>query len=265
MTAPVNDAWDSGQAYERYIGRWSRRVAAEFLGGMDTDARGAWVDVGCGTGALTSAILAHCEPRSVDGIDASQAFISRAQEQIDDPRVRLRVGDAAHLPWPWATFEVAVSGLVLNFVTDPPAMIREMARVTRTGGRVAVYVWDYADGMQMLRRFWDAASAIDANARAIDEAKRFPVCQPGPLAELFEHAGLRSVGVTAVEVPTVFNDFDDYWQPFLGRSGPAPAYVASLDDGTRERIRSHLESQLAGDGGPINLVARAWAAQGVVT
>jgi SAM-dependent methyltransferase len=259
------DSWDSGSAYEQYVGRWSRVVAAEFLRWLAPRTGLAWADVGCGTGALTSTILAMTEPASVAAVDASESFVTVARQYIGDARARFETGDATRLPWPSASGDAAVSGLVLNFVRDPDAMAREMARVTRPGGCVAVYVWDYAGGMQMMRHFWDAAVAASPHDASLDEAERFPVCQPGPLQALFERNGLRAVTARAIEIPTVFRSFDDYWRPFLGGTGSAPAYLASVTEETRERIRQHLQSRLAPTPDrPITMTARAWAVRGVV-
>jgi trans-aconitate methyltransferase len=257
--------WDSGAAYEQYVGRWSRQVAVEFLDSLDALRDLAWADVGCGTGALTAAILARHQPASIHALDASESFVDRARELIGDARVRFECGNAIQLPWGIDRFDACVSGLVLNFVPDPAAMVREMTRVTRRGGTVALYVWDYADGMEMLRLFWDAAATEDASAAALDEARRFPICQPEPLRELFTSAGLQSVAVAAIGVPTVFQTFDDYWRPFLGRTGPAPAYLASLQDDTVERIKQRLHARLTAEAGePVALSARAWAVRGRV-
>src|SRR5258705_1373614 len=160
MSRAVADAWDSGHAYEQYVGRWSRRVATEFLRWLAPCPRLAWADVGCGTGSLASSIRAMCDPSSVSGIDSSEGFVSRARQHIDDARARFETGDATHLPWDSAAWDVTVSGLALNFVPDHESMVREMARVTRPGGSVAAYVWDYAGEMQMMRHFWDAAVAV---------------------------------------------------------------------------------------------------------
>jgi trans-aconitate methyltransferase len=265
MSRTAAEAWDSGHAYEQYVGRWSRAVATEFLRWIARPSGLAWADVGCGTGALVSAILAMCEPSSVSGIDSSEGFVSQARQRIGDPRARFEAGDATHLPWESAVRDVVVSGLVLNFVRDHESMVREMARVTRPGGTVAAYVWDYAGGMQMIRHFWDAAGAVSPNDAKLDQAERFPICQPGPLQGLFEKAELRSVTVRAIDIPTVFQNFDDYWTPFLGRTGAAPTYLASVSDEVREGIRLCLKSRLASTPDtPIELAARAWAVQGVV-
>ena len=261
----ARDSWDSGHAYEQYVGRWSRKVAPEFLRWLAPSRGLAWADIGCGTGALTSAILTAWEPSSVYGIDSSEGFVSQVQQHFTDPRAHFESGDATHLPWDAAVCDLTVSGLVLNFVPDHDSMVREMARVTRPGGVVAAYVWDYAGGMQMMRHFWDAVVAVSPQDARLDEADRFPLCQPGPLQALFEKTGLKSVTVRAINIPTVFQNFDDYWNPFLGRTGAAPAYLASVGDEARERIRSYLKSRLVTtQDGLIELSARAWTVQGVV-
>lgn len=265
MSSTITEAWNSGDAYEKYVGRWSRKVAIEFLRWLAPSPGLAWADVGCGTGALTSNILAMCQPALVEGIDSSEGFVSQARQRIRDPRARFETGDATHLPWDSAVWDVTVSGLVLNFVRDHESMAREMARVTKPGGSVAAYVWDYAAGMQMMRHFWDAAIAMNPNDAKLDQAERFPLCQPEPLKALFERMELKSVTVRAIEIPTVFQTFDDYWDPFLGRTGAAPTYLASVSDEVRERIRLHLKSRLVSvHNGPIELTARAWAVQGTV-
>lgn len=261
--AQRKDRWVEGDLYEPYVGRWSRRVAQAFLDWLDLPAGKDWVDVGCGTGALTQAVLDRASPRSVTGIDSAPGFVHRARARVSTPGVRFEVGDARALPLPDDSADVAVSGLVLNFVPQPQEAVAQQVRVVRPGGTVAAYVWDYADKMELMRYFWNAAGELDPAARQLDERVRFPLCAPGPLAGLFAQAGLSGVAVRAIDVPTVFRDFDDYWSPFLGGQGPAPGYAMSLDDAhraaLRERIRSHLPA--AADG-TIHLVARAWAVRG---
>jgi SAM-dependent methyltransferase len=257
------DRWSSGSDYESYIGRWSRLVAAAFLDWLDIPPRRRWLDVGCGTGALTGAILAAVDPDSVVGVDQSASFVAHAQATVTDSRASFRIGDAGRIGMDAGGVDVVVSGLVLNFVPDLGAALAEAQRVVPPGGVVAGYVWDYAGGMQLLRRFWDAAVELDPAAHHVDEAVRFPTAAPDPLAIAFTAAGLEAVETRPIEVPTVFADFDDLWTPFLSGTGPAPAYVASLTTSARNALRERLRASVAGPaGGPIRLTARAWAVRG---
>jgi SAM-dependent methyltransferase len=256
--------WASGAAYEPYVGRWSRLVAREFLSWLAVAPGRHWLDVGCGTGALTQTILEFCAPASVRGVDRSDGFVAYAQAQVQDARARFTAGDAQALPDETGHYDAAVSGLMLNFIRQPEQAAHEMARVVRPGGMVAAYVWDYADKMQFMRHFWDAAAALDPNAAELDEGRRFGLCQPGPLAELFGRAGLNEVEVREIEIATTFQDFDDYWLPFLGGQGPAPSYTMALSEERRDALRERIRAGLpfASDGS-IPLIARAWAVRGV--
>lgn len=260
---PGVEAWAVGAAYEPYVGRWSRLVARELLDWIQVPAGCGWLDVGCGTGALSETILARGAPRAVLGVDRSEGFVVHARTRVADPRARFEVGDAQALPVPDGAFDAVVSGLVLNFVAEPARMAAEMARAARRRGSVALYVWDYGAGMELIRFFWDAARELDPRAAALDEGVRFPICAPVPLAALLAAAGLSGVETRAIDVPTRFRDFDDYWSPFLGGQGPAPTYAASLPEERRralgERIRAALP--VAPDGS-IRLTARAWAVRG---
>src|SRR5918995_6547659 len=191
------DAWDSGDAYEPYVGRWSRHVAREFLGWLAVPPGGRWLDVGCGTGALAQTVLALATPSEVVGIDPSPAYVAFARGRVNDPRVGFEVGDAQALQAAPATFDAVVSGLVLNFVPEPERAVSEMVRVARPGGVVAAYVWDYAEGMRMMRHFWDAAVELDPSAGELDEGRRFPLCAPEPLVDLWERSGLGKAEVRA--------------------------------------------------------------------
>jgi SAM-dependent methyltransferase len=255
--------WASGAAYEPYIGRWSRLVAREFLAWLALPPESRWLDVGCGTGALSATILAFAGPATVTGIDASEGYAAYAREQIRDGRAQFRQGDAQALPFQDGDFDATVSGLVLNFLPEPSRGLAEMARVTEPSGAVAVYVSDYAGEMQLIRHFWDAAAALDPAAAELDEGRRFPICRPAALERLFTEAGMEDVAVRAIDVPTLFRDFDDYWSPFLGGQGPAPGYAMSLNQERRAALRECIRADLptAGDGS-IQLIARAWAARG---
>ncbi|MBI5354347.1 MAG: methyltransferase domain-containing protein [Chloroflexi bacterium] len=264
MSSKPKDNWASGDKYEPYVGRWSRLVAREFLKWLSVPAGSQWLDVGCGTGALSQTILQFAEPAKITGIDRSEGFIAFAREHTPDNRVQFEVGDAQSLTAGSGIFDVAVSGLVLNFIPQPDRAVAEMARVVRTGGLVAAYLWDYADRMQMIRHFFDAAIALDPNVEELDEGRRFPICRPDGLSQLFGSAGLRNVEVRPIEVPTVFRNFDDYWNPFLGGQGPAPSYAMSLSEDRRAALREQIRTGLPfAPDGSIPLVARAWAARGI--
>jgi SAM-dependent methyltransferase len=261
----AHEVWSVGDAYEAYVGRWSRRVAEAFLHWLDLPARRRWLDVGCGTGALTGTVLALADPVDVVGVDPSEDFLANARARIIDSRSNFRVGDARSLPFPDRSFDTVVSGLALNFVPGPGRAVAELARVATPGGVAAAYVWDYAEGMAMIRYFWDAAVALDLAAAGLDEGRRFPLCRPEPLADLWVDAGLDNVTVHAIEVSTVFTDFEDYWRPFLGGQGPAPGYVASLTEEHRRTLRDLLRVRLpVSPDGSIPLTARAWAVRGTI-
>ncbi len=263
-SASTSRLWAAGEVYEPYVGRWSRKVAPQFLRRLGIAPGGDWLDVGCGTGALSETILATCAPAAVLGIDPSEAFLAYARQRVVDPRASFRTGDAQALPVPDDTFDAVVSGLVLNFVPDQAKAVAELRRAARPGATVAAYVWDYAEGMQMMRYFWDAAAALDPDgAGGRDESLRFPLCRPEPLHALFAGAGLDQVEISAIEVPTVFHDFDDYWTPFLAGGAPAPAYCAALDEPRRAALRERLRASLPiAPGGSIPLSARAWMVRG---
>jgi SAM-dependent methyltransferase len=257
------DVWALGAAYESYVGRWSRPIARELLRWLAVPPHSRWLDVGCGSGALVEEILEHASPGAVLGVDRSEGFVAHARSRVTDPRAAFEVGDARALPVESGAFDAVVSGLVLNFVAQPERMVAEMVRAGRPGSAIALYVWDYAAGMELVRRFWDAARALDPAAAALDEAVRFPGCAPAPLEALFAAAGVSAIGTRAIDVPTRFRDFDDCWSPFLGGQGPAPTYAMSLPEDRRATLREALRASLpiAADGS-IPLSARAWAVRG---
>ncbi|MCZ4316534.1 class I SAM-dependent methyltransferase [Comamonadaceae bacterium G21597-S1] len=261
---PVSDTWESGDPYERYVGRWSRQVAPRFLAWLAMQPGRRWLDLGCGTGALSAAVLDHAAPDSVTGVEPSDGFRATAQGNLGG-RARLLAGDASAIPLADASVDVVVSALVLNFVPDPRAALIEMARVTGAGGTVAAYVWDYAGRMDLMRHFWDVAAALDPAAARLDEGVRFPLCRADALQAAFVDAGLRQVAVTPIDVATRFADFDDYWQPFLGGQGPAPAYAMALEPQARAALRDTIRTRLPlRADGSVDLLARAWAVRGTV-
>jgi SAM-dependent methyltransferase len=260
MPTPLpSDRWQLGNPYERYVGRWSRRLAPPFLAWLAVPAGKRWLDVGCGTGALCAAILEHCAPASLTGVEPSDGFRQVARQSLPG-QVVLCPGQAGEIPLPDAQVDALVSGLVLNFVPDLEAAFREFSRVAIPGATFGAYVWDYAGKMELMRYFWDAAVALDADAGPLDEGRRFPLCRPDALLAAVLGAGYHGAEVTAIEVPTIFSTFQDYWEPFLGGQGPAPSYAMSLDEPARDRLREELQRRLpVQSDGSIALVARAWA------
>ena len=264
MSWPAPDPWTGADAYESFVGRWGRAVARTFVPWLGAARGGTWVDVGCGTGALSGTIIELATPGRVLGVDPSEPYLARARQAVPGPVAEFRVGEAAALPVADRSVDAVVAALVLNFVPDVPAALAEWRRALRAGGLAGAYVWDYAAGMEMLRRFWDAAVALDPGARELDEGVRFPITRQGGLGAAFHAAGFTRVETRPIDVPTRFTDFDDLWRPFLGGQGPGPGYVATLDPVRRDRLRVRLRATLpSGPDGSIDLTARAWAVRAV--
>jgi SAM-dependent methyltransferase len=258
------DSWTDGSGYESYVGRWSRGVAREFLQWLAVRPGSTWLDFGCGTGALSQVILAENSPRLVIGCDRSSGYVAFAKQQTSDERAQFVVAQLPDLPRVAHGFDAVVAGLVLNFLPTPAEGLAAMTARARNGSTVAAYVWDYAQGMQLIRIFWDTAIALDPAARGLDEGVRFPLCRADSLRELFRDAGLRDVQVHPIVVPTVFRDFEDYWAPLLSGQGPAPGYVMSLSMEHRAQLRDALRQRLPPSAdGVLALSARAWAVRGI--
>jgi len=258
-----SDRWAAGSSYESFMGRWSRSLAVRFVSWLGISPGGNWLDVGCGTGSLVRAICGHADPSSVVGCDPANPFIEFAREHTHDSRTSFVLAGVGSLPRSSGGYDSVTSLLALNFFPDADAGVREMRSVAAPGGTVSACVWDYAGGMEFLRRFWDAAIAVDPSARQLDEGPRFPICRPDALTALFDRAGLRELRCEAIEIPTEFSSFDDYWQPMLGGTGPAPSYVASLDAERCAALTNRVEETLRpGSDGVIALTARAWTVRG---
>lgn len=251
-------AWSSGDHYEPFMGRWSRLVAEDFVEWLDVEPGKRWLDVGCGTGALTETIAERSAPAQLIGIDPSASFIEFARNRLGD-RAHFEIATATSLPLDDDSVDVAVAGLVLNFVTDLVRGLAELSRVVRVNGHAGGYIWDYSRGMHFLDIFWAAASEVDGSARSFYESSRFGGWAPERLEQLFSGIGTH-VETKAIVIPTVFAHFDDFWRPFLGGQGPAPSYLQSLSDPDREKLREILRERLpyAADGS-VPLEARAWA------
>ena len=258
------DAWNAGQNYEHYMGRWSRQLAADFLRWLAPPRRADWLEIGCGTGALTTTILSDCQPRSIVAIEPSRDLLAYARSMVIDKRVTFDIAEARSLPVPNSAFDVVTSALVLNFIPEKRAALVEMKRVLKPGGLLSFYVWDYpGGGMGFIDAFWQAASEIDDKARDLDEARRFEFCTPKGLASLCREAGLMTATIEPVEIETVFPDFNAFWRPFTLGAGPAPGYCAALSHVQRERLKSRLRERL-GVEDPIHLAGRAWAMKAVL-
>jgi SAM-dependent methyltransferase len=257
--------FSGGDAYERFMGRWSRELGpllVTFAGVRDGDAV---LDVGSGTGALAAAVAAVAPRSRVIGIDPAAPYVAFAQARQSGDRVRFEVGDAQQLRFADRSFDRTLSLLVLNFIPDPARALDEMVRVTRPGGTVASAVWDYPQGMEMLRIFWDEAVALNPAADARHE-RHMPLSRQGELGRLWREHRLRNVSEEALTIRMRFSSFKDYWVPFLEKQGPAGEYVATLTADEREHLRSRLRTRLLGDGPDRRTVlsARAWAVRGTV-
>jgi SAM-dependent methyltransferase len=247
------------------MGRWSRQLAPELVTFADIGDGQTVLDIGSGTGELAFAVARAVPSSRITGVDPAAAYVKFAQSQAPSDRVRFVVGDAQRLEFADRSFDRAVSLLVMNFIPDRSKAMRELVRVTKPGGVIAAAVWDYGDGMQMLRVFWDEAVALDPSVAARDE-RNMPLCKRGELGEFWRAHALTAVEERPLTVQTPFKSFDDYWAPFLGGQGPAGAYVRQLGETDRAALRDRLRRRLLGDGpdGPITLQARAWAVKGVV-
>lgn len=259
--ASRHDAWQAGDRYEVYMGRWSRQVAPRFLNWLGAGEGLDWLDIGCGTGALSAEILARCNPKSLISIDPSDGFIAAASAALRDPRAAFRVADAQALPLEAASRDIVASALVLNFVPDRRNALAEMKRVARPGGTIGLYVWDYPNGgVEFMHQFWIVATSLDPAARDLSEDKRFPFCTSDALSSLMRDADLSRAEYTPIEIDTVFYDFADYWLPFTLGAGPAPGYCAALAPDAQQRLKEKLHERLPRRAdGSIHLKARAWA------
>ena len=268
MTPPAGDPRGAAtfrtpaEAYDRHIGRYGRELARAFIAATEVRAGRRALDVGCGPGALSTELVALLGAEQVAAVDPSASFVDACRRRL--PSVQVEVGSAEALPFDDAGFDYALAQLVLNFMTDPPAGVREMRRVTRRGGTVAAAVWDYAGEMTLLRRFWDAAVALDPAAADRDEGRCMPFCTPEELGELWSAAGLADVSVVPVVVAARYDGFEDLWQPLELGVAPSGAYAVSLDPEQRTALKEELRRRLGARADPFRLTARAWIATGRV-
>jgi SAM-dependent methyltransferase len=247
-------------AYDRYIGRYSGELARALITAAGVRHGERALDVGCGPGGLATELVALLGAEHVVAIDPSPPFVEACRRRLPDTDVR--VGSADALPFGDAAFDHALAQLVVNFMTDPPAGVRELRRVTRTGGAVSAAVWDYAGEMTLLRHFWDAAAALDPSAADRDEGRSMPYCTADSLGGLWSGAGLADVRVIAAVVAAGYDDFEDLWRPLEVGVGPAGAYTAALAPERRSALKAELQRRLGAGDEPFRLTARAWIATG---
>jgi SAM-dependent methyltransferase len=246
----------AADAYDRFMGRYSGPLSPQLadLAGVRSGQRA--LDVGCGPGALTAELVTRLGHAAVAAVDPSEQFVAAAR--IRNPGVDVRQASAEHLPFGDHEFDVALAQLVVHFMADPVAGLSEMARVARRGGVVAACVWDLAGGGGPLSIFWQAARAMDPDAN--DESHR-PGARQGHLAELFEVAGMREIEATSLSVSLEHPSFDEWWEPFTRKVGPAGAYVAGLDPERQAELRERCRALLPS--APFVITGRAWAARGL--
>jgi SAM-dependent methyltransferase len=246
------------------MGRWSRTLAIQFVDWLQPATRVDWLELGCGTGALTAAICSRADPISVTACDPAVPFVDYARQNLLDARVTFVVAGADDFPFRAGGYDQITSLLALNFFPAPNDALQVMRAAACKGATVSACVWDYSAGMEFLRYFWDAALDVDPAAQDVDEGRRFPICTPDALTRSFRDAGLDDVQCDPLEIITRFESPVDYWTPFLGGTGPAPAFVASLDSEKVDLLRATLDRRLprAADG-TITLRARAWAVRGL--
>ncbi|MEN8139039.1 MAG: class I SAM-dependent methyltransferase [Bacteroidota bacterium] len=259
----INVNWISGDPYDYFMGRWSSLIAPKFIKWLNMPPHISWLDVGCGTGALSEAIAQHGEPQNISCIDTSEEFIKMAKKRLSG-NGEFVVANVSDIPFKDNSFNIVASGLSLNFFPNIENVLSEMKRVTKPDGTIAAYVWDYADRMDFLRYFWDSAYQVDSKSRKLDEGIRFPICNSGGLINLFQKAGLINIESSALDIYTVFKNFEDYWKPFLGGQGPAPGYINSLDDESKEKLKNNIHERLPTEpDGSIKLLARAITIKGL--
>jgi ubiquinone/menaquinone biosynthesis C-methylase UbiE len=251
----------AADVYDRYIGRYSPALARAMCeaAGVRTGQRA--LDVGCGSGALVERLAGMLGAENVTGIDPSEPFVNATRVRV--PGARVVAGSAESLPFADDEFDVTLSQLVVNFLTDPEQGLREMSRVTRPGGVVGGCVWDYGGEMTLLRTFWDAAAALDPQrVEPLMETYTMRFARPEELEELWTSAALDDVDVGSIDVEAAYDDFEDLWAPFPTGVGPAGAYAASLGENAQAALREEFRRRLGEPGGPFTLTARAWRAVG---
>jgi SAM-dependent methyltransferase len=256
-----------GAAYERFLGRWTRLVAEPFVAFARLPPDGDILEVGCGTGSVALALAPRRPQGRVVAIDIAEPYVAYARHRQGAAPVRFAVCDACHLAYRDHAFAGAVAQLVLNFVPNAIAALREMRRVTRPGGTIAAAVWDFRGGLVYQRLFWDTAAGIDPAAAAVrDRLFSHPLALPEGLIDLWQQAGLAKTERASLTIRMDYPSFNDYWEPLLGGQGPVGTYVGELSPALRAEIEERVRgAYLSGaPDGPRSMTATAWAVRGIV-
>ena len=252
----MQDNWNDGDPYEYFMGRWSSKMAIEFFSWLNPAANQTWLDLGCGTGALSKVIKSKYHPNHIICMDPSEDFLKIAKKELGNAQIL--VGTAGDIQLSDNSVDITVLGLVLNFIPDLESALIEIKRVIKSGGLVAAYVWDYSGKMEMLRYFWNAAIIENPDAVKLDEGVRFPICNEDELKTAFSQAGFENISIAEIDIETHFQNFEDYWNPFLGGQGPAPTYLKTLSKDQFEKLKASVYESLPIDAdGSIRLIGRA--------
>ena len=258
-----NASWNNSNLYNQFMGLWSIKVAQLFLNLLNEKYRiqeKSWIDVGCGTGALTFEIMKYAKPEMIVGVDPSKDFLPK---ENTNKLLSFKIGSSDNLPIESGNFDFAVSALALNFMPNKDQCIKEMLRVLKNEGVLALYVWDYSEQMEFLRYFWDTAIELIPGAEEYDQGEKFPICRREALKELFEKHALQTIDLKDLTIQTEFKNFQDYWKPFLGGQGSAGRYMSTLEEKKKNLIKNTLFERLPiAKDGKILLKARAFAISG---
>jgi ubiquinone/menaquinone biosynthesis C-methylase UbiE len=256
--------FSDGEAYERLMGRWSKRVGAQFLDWLAPASSLQWLDVGCGNGAFTEEIIARCAPATITAVDPSEGQLAYARTRPGAQLARFREADAQNLPFENQSFDIAAMALVISFIPDPARAVAEMARVVRPGGWVATYIWDFSVGGAPVDPLYRALKTIGIEPPMPQPHSR-KVARLPALQETWAKAGLEAIEPRHIHIETVFSDFDDFWAANAAPVGPQGLLIAKMSPETREKFRTALRAELpAAPDGRITVPAVASAVKGRV-
>jgi SAM-dependent methyltransferase len=258
----TTEKWDNTQGYEMYVGRWSSLLSIDFVNWLNARSNLKWLEIGCGTGALTKAIAEKCTPSYLLAIDKSDSYIEKAKENVNSGNVSFLNIDINSCPLN-EKFHYITSGLVLNFVPKFGDMLRKLMNNLEPGGEISSFVWDYGGHYQPMRHFWNAACEIIPGSEKFDAGRNFDICTKENLIRLFEGIGLNDIQFTTIERIATFQNFDDYWLPIISAQGSVTEFISTLKEAEKEKLKEHLKRKLPiAFNGEIKLVISVLAAKG---